>query len=214
VEPGHLGQVVAMGHRFNKTAFLLAGLIALEIPATAIDLTPRYIDTFIDGVASSRLYFADGEKKIGVSLDHETTVEAGGGGVLFRFTKVPDATFLIRSSPMTPDQPFEGIALDRYREAARRLLPPAVKNVKALEEAANTLPVNRWTSRRFSYTCDSVDSALAVSVTFLNLNADTQLILVTTATERNFADASDRSFQIIRTWQPLRPKDEKPIKNN
>jgi hypothetical protein len=209
-----LGEMVIMRSGFNRTAFLIAGLLALEFQATAIDLTPRYIDTFIDGIVSRRLYFADGEKKIGVSLDHETSVEPGGGGVIFRFTKLPDASFLIKHSPMTPDQPFEGIGLERYREAARRLLPPGVKNVKALDEAENTLPINRWTSRRFSYTFESVDAVLAMSVTFLNLNAGDQLILVTTATERNFSEAADRSFQIIRTWQPLMPKDEKLIKSS
>jgi hypothetical protein len=197
-----------------RTATLLGCLIALELPAPAVDLTPRYIDTFSDGVAYRRLYFADGEKKIGVSLDHETKVEAGFGGAVFRFTKLPDATFVIKPSPMTADQPFEGIALERYREAARRLLPPGVKNVKALEEVADPLPINRWTSRRFTYTCETVDSVLAMSVTFLNLNREDQLVLVTTSTERNFADAADRSFQIVRTWQELLPGDEKPIKNN
>jgi hypothetical protein len=214
VEPWHLGEVVTMRSRVNKSAFLIPALLVLQLSAAAIDLTPRYIDTFIDGIVSRRLYFSDGEKKIGISLDHETTVEPGGGGVIFRFTKVPDASFLIKSSPMTPDQPFEGIALDRYREAARRLLPPGAKEVKALDEVDNTLPINRWTSRRFSYTFESGDTVMAMSITFLNLNKEDQLILVTSSTEKNFNEASERSFQIIRTWQPLMPKDEKLIKSS
>ena len=198
----------------RTVALFLGLLLALEWRAAAVDLTPRYIDTFIDGVPNRRLYFADGEKKIGVSLDRETKVEGSAGGVVFRYTKLPDATFLIKPSPMTADQPFDGIALERYREAARRLLPPGVKNVKALEEVADSLPINRWTSRRFSYACDSVDAPLVMSVTFLNLDRENQIILVTTSTERNFAEASERSFQIIRTWQELLPGDEKLIKNN
>lgn len=209
-----MGKMVTMPLRINHAVLALAGLLASQLHAAAVDLTPRFIDTFIDGITIRRLYFADGEKKIGVSMDQETTIEQGEGGVVFRFEKLPDATFLIKNSPMTPDQVFEGVSLERYREAARRLLPSGAKNVKALDEAANTLPVNRWTSRKFSYICDSGDTPMAVSVTFLNLNSEEQLILVTTATERNFADAADRSFQIIRTWQPLLPKDEKPIKSS
>ncbi len=182
--------------------------------AKAVDLTPRYIDTFIDGIASRRLYFADGEKKIGVRINHETRVEGGAGRAVFRFTKVPGATFLIKPSPMTPDQPFEGIALERYREAARRLLPPGVRNVKVLEEVPDPLPVNRWTGRRFTYSCESVDASLMLSVTFLNLSPDDQLILVTLATERTFPEAAERSFQIIRSWQELLPGDERPVKGN
>jgi hypothetical protein len=209
-----VGQMVIMQRRINKTALALAGLLSLELQALAVDLTPRFIDTFIDGITIRRLYFADGDRKIGVSLDQETTIEQGNGGVVFRFEKLPDATFLIKNSPMTPDQVFEGVSLERYREAARRLLPPGAKNVKALDETADTLPVNRWTSRRFSYICDSGETPMAISVTFLNLNSQDQLILVTTATERNFADAADRSFHIIRTWQPLLPMDEKPVKSS
>jgi hypothetical protein len=206
--------MVTMQLRINKTALALAGLLVLELPAMAVDLTPRFIDTFIEGITIRRLYFADGEKKIGLSLDHETTVGQGEGGVVFRFEKLPDATFLIKNSPMTPEQVFEGVPLERYREAARRLLPRGAKNVKALDEAADTLPINRWTSRKFSYICDCDETPMVVSVTFLNLNLEDQLILVTTATERHFADAADRSFQIIRTWQPLLPKDEKPVKSS
>jgi len=198
----------------RKVNFLCGGLLVLGWPAPAVDLTPRYIDTFIDGVANRRLYFADGEKKIGVRVNQETKVEPGAGGVVFRFTKVPGATFLIKPSPMTGDQPFDGIALERYREAARRLLPPGVKDVKALEEVVDPLPINRWTGRRFVYSCEAVDAILAISVTFLNLNAEDQLVLVTTASERNFAEAAERSFQIIRTWQELLPGDEMPPKAN
>ena len=208
-----MGEMVR--HSAMRKAALIFGLmLASRGISPAIDLTPRYIDTFVDGVASRRMYFADGEKKIGISLDSETRVEPGAGGAVFRFPKFPDVSFLIKPSPMTPDQTFEGIALERYREAARRLLPPGVKNVKALEEVADPLPINRWTGRRFIYTCETVDTAIVLSVTFLNLTSDDQIILVTTSPERSFAEAAERSFQIVRTWQELLPGDERPARNN
>jgi hypothetical protein len=207
--------VVCAESLLRRAVVFFGFFLVLELGASAVDLTPRYIDTFIDGVASRRLYFADGEKKIGIRLNQETKVESGAGGAVFRFTKVPDATFLIKPSPMTPDQPFEGIALERYREAARRLLPPRAQNVKVLEEITDPLPINRWTGRRFVYACDTEDNTpLVLSVTFLNLNTEDQLLLVTMAGERNFPEAAERSFQIIRTWQELLPGDERPPKNN
>ncbi len=209
-----------MGQVVIPQVFRRALLIAwgsgwlLSGAAMAVDLTPRYIDTFIDGQTARRLYFADGEKKIGLSLDHETRVEAAAGGAVFRFGKFDDVTFLVKPSPMTPDQPFEGIALERYREASRRLLPPGAKNVKALEETPDPLPINRWTGRRFLYSCDVSEAVVMMSVTFLNLNEEDQLLLVTTASERNFTEAAERSFQVIRTWQELLPGDEVPPKSN
>jgi hypothetical protein len=198
----------------RKPTIVFGFLLAIGLHGAAIDLTPRYIDTFIDGVASRRLYFADDEKKIGVSLDHETKVESGHGGVVFRFSKIPDASFVIKPSPMTPDQPFDGIALERYREAARRLLPRGASEVKMIEEVADPLRINRWTGRRFVYSCETAELRVVLSVTFLNLNADDQLVLITTAPERTFAEAAERSFQIIRTWQEFLPGDEKPVKGN
>lgn len=188
--------------------------LALVLPAAAVDLTPRYIDTFADGVASHRLYFADGERKIGLSLDRETDVLAGGGGVIFRFPRFPEASFLVKHSPVTADQPFSGVALDRYREAARRLLPPGSTEVRVRDEVRDPLTINRWRSYRLAYTFASGTVPMVQQITFLNLSADEQLVLVATASERNFAEAAARSFQIIRTWQPMLPGDEKPVRQN
>ena len=186
----------------------------LSLPASAVDLTPRYIDTFQAGVASHRLYFSDGEKKIGISLDRETDVLAAAGGVLFRFPKFPEASFLIRHSPVTADQPFTGVPLDRYREAARRLLPPGSTEVQVRDETRDPLTINRWHSYRLAYSFTTAGTPMVQQVTFLNLTPDEQLILITTASERNFAEATARSFQIIRSWQPMLPGDEKPVRLN
>ena len=196
-----------------KTTALIFAITA-SLPAFAVDLTPRYIDTFEAGIASHRLYFSDGEKKIGLSLDRETSVTAAGGGVLFRFPRFPEATFLVKHSPVTADQPFSGVPLDRYREAARRLLPPGSTEVKALDELRDPLTINRWRSHRLAYTFAAGSTPMVQQVTFLNLSADEQLVLVTTASERNFAEAAARSFQIIRSWQPMLPGDEKPVREN
>ena len=141
----------------NSTALLALALLAGRVPLSAVDLTPRYIDTFEAGVAGHRLYFSDGEKKIGLSLDRETNVGAGGGGVIFRFPKFPEASFLMKHSPVTADQPFTGVPLDRYREAARRLLPPGSTEVKALDETRDPLTINRWRSYRLAYTFTAVE---------------------------------------------------------
>ncbi len=193
---------------------LAIGLSAGLRTSSAVDLTPRYIDTFEAGVAGHRLYFSDGEKKIGISLGRETDVIAAGGGVIFRFPKFPEASFLVKHSPVTADQPFTGVPLDRYREAARRLLPPGSTEVKLLDETRDPLTINRWRSYRLGCTFASGTTPMVQQVTFLNLSADEQLVLITTASERNFAEAAARSFQIIRSWQPMLPGDEKPVRQN
>jgi len=187
---------------------------ATALRAAAVDLTPRYVDTFRDGITVHRLFFLDGTQKIGLNVDHETTVEAGGGGVVFRFPKFPDILFTLKHSPMSADQPFTGISLDRYQEAARRLLPPGAGAVKALPEEPNPITINRWRSYRFSYSCEAAGVVRQVSITFLDISADEQLLLVVTAKDQNFKEAAVRSWQIIRSWQPLLPGDELPPKGS
>ena len=194
--------------RFSLLAAL--ALCASAFQAPAVDLTPRFTDTFADGVTLHLLYFADGDQKIGLSINRETTVEAGAGGTVFRFPKFSDVLFILKHSPMSADQAFEGVTLERYREAARRLLPPGAQGVEVLGEEPDPITINRWRSYRFTYTCQSTGYLRKMTVTFLNVSAEEQLVLVVTSTLQNFPEAAARSWQIIRSWQPILPGVEKP----
>jgi hypothetical protein len=115
---------------------------------------------------------------------------------------------------MSADQTFEGVTLDRYREAARRLLPPGAKDISVLGEEPDPITINRWRSYRFIYSCESTGYLRRQTVTFLNISAEEQLVLVVTATEQNFPEAAARSWQIIRSWQPILPGADKPPKGS
>ena len=206
-----------MLNHLHFTRTIAAALFACMLPGSApaaIDLTPRYIDVFAEGVTFHRLYFTDGDKKFLVSLNHETEVSAESGGVLFRFPKYPDITFVMARSRLSPDDKFEGATLDRYRESARRLLPLKARASEIKEEVTNPFPINDWKSYRIVMTAEMGPVHYMQSVTFLNLNDTDQIVLITGAPERDFEEASVRSFRIVRTWQEMLPGDEKPIRTN
>jgi hypothetical protein len=210
-----MGKILIARSTVTKVHLLAAlAVCATAIPAAAVDLTPRFVDTFSDGVTVHRLYFADGDQKIGLSINHETTVEAGAGGTVFRFPKFEDILFILKHSPMSADQAFEGVTLDRYREAARRLLPPGAKNTETLGEEPDPITINRWRSFRFAYSFESTGYLRKMTVTFLNISADEQLVLIVSGSEQNFPEAAARSWQIIRSWQPILPGQEKPPKGS
>jgi hypothetical protein len=192
--------------------FLLVLLLgcALRLTACAVDLTPRYIDTFRDGITIHRLFFANGDEKIGLSINRETTVEPGGGGAVFRFPKFPSIVFLLKHSPMPADAAFAGMALDRFREAAHRQLPPGAHDVKELAEVAEPIHINRWHSHRFEYSCEAGGIIRHLSITFLTISEDEQLLMVVSSADEDQKEAAARSWQIIRSWQPLLPGDELP----
>ncbi|MEA3213651.1 MAG: hypothetical protein QOE70_6708 [Chthoniobacter sp.] len=58
------------------------------------------------------------------------------------------------------------------------------------------------------------NQAFLQSVTFLNLNDSDQIPLITSAREKDFAEAAERSFQIIRTWQEMLPGDARPARGS
>ena len=204
--------------RVNRAARLFViGFTAILIPQFApagIDLTPRYIDTFIEGNTFHRLYFSDGAKKFVLSLNRETEVTPDSGGALFHFTKVPDATFLVVRSRHSPTDKFEGPALERYRESAQRLLPVQARASAIREEIANPFPINDWKSHRIVLTYEIGAARHMQSVTFLNLNEADQIVLITSSPEAIFEEAAHRSFQIFRTWQEMLPGDEKPARGS
>ena len=64
------------------------------------------------------------------------------------------------------------------------------------------------------FSCQTAADNRMLSITFLNIDAEEQLLLLTSASEKNFKEAAERSWQIIRTWQPILPGDERPPKGN
>jgi hypothetical protein len=180
----------------------------VDLHGSNLDLTPRYVETMIDGYRARQLYLLEDSRKIGLSPDTETTVAAEAGGLLFKFTKLPDASFRVGPSPFTPAEALDTPeTLERYRAAALALAPAGATEVKVAEEIANPLPINQWQSHRFIVSYQVGASTAKLSVTFLNVNPSSQLLLVTRASSREFANAAERSFHLIRTWHEVLPGD-------
>jgi len=188
-------------------AFLLSLACLMPLSdAKAVDLTPRFSDTTVAGVTRRRMFFVDGDQKITVNLDFQTRVEAGAGGAVFRFLRIPDAIFILRHSPMSSDEPFQGVSMLRYREAAHRLLPPNVTSVESLEEIAEPIDSHGWHSYRFVLSYTERVIPRICSVTFINLTPEEQIVMVVAAPSKDFDDAQQRSWLLMRTWQVIPAK--------
>jgi hypothetical protein len=210
LEPRHVGEILSRLTAMKRSLLALMTWFAAGLEVGAVDLTPRYIDTFRDGVTVHRLFFANGDEKIGLSINRETTVEGGSAGVVFRFPKFPSIVFVLKHSPMSADQDFEGVCLERYREAAHRQLPPGAQQVTEVADVTDPIRINRWHSHRFEYSCEVGGIIRHVSVTFLTISPNEQLLLVVSSAGEDAKEAAARSWQIIRSWQPLLPADVLP----
>jgi hypothetical protein len=187
----------------RNLAILILLFLAGHGSARAIDLRPKYSDKIENGIARHQMFFFDGTRKIGLIFNYQTQMQAAGNGTLVRFLPIPDANLLLRPSPMSAGQPFTGVSLERYREAAHRLLPSRITHVKPLGETPDALPINGWQSYRFVFSFVEADADRMCSATFVNLNESEQIVLITTADRDHFNDATERVWLLLRTWHVL-----------
>jgi hypothetical protein len=189
----------------NRPFITLLATLSAVGAATAIDLTPRYATTDADGISISRPYFADGDKRYAVTVDSETQLVAFDNSTVFNFTKFPHAVMRLRQSPLKAETPFDGEGLASYREAATRMLLNGAENPVIESETSNVMPINHWTSRRFTFTYGFLGAQMRETVTFLNLDAKQQVVFQIRADKASFPTVSARAEDIIRRWHLLVP---------
>jgi hypothetical protein len=178
-------------------------LLLSAFSASALDLTPSYINATADGISIRRPYFADGGKKYSVTLNLETELLPYEDGCLFRFIKLKHAEMRLRPSSFSAEVKFGPDTLDGYREAARKLLPQAAEGVTLEQESPNPMPINGWQGHRFIYKYTTTSGEVRESSTFLNLIPTQQVIVQVSSMDKDFADASERAWDIIRRWHEL-----------
>jgi len=186
----------------SLTAFAIAGT------ALALDLTPHYVTTVVDGIPIRRPCFVDGDKKYAVTVDGETQLTGYEGSAIFNFSKFPRAVMRLAPSPLKPEIAFEGEPLERYRAAAFGSLLNGAEAPVLESEMSNVLPINQWTSQRFTFAYRFTGAPMRESVTFLNLDGKQQIVLQIRAREADFATVAARAEDIIRRWHEVVPGTE------
>lgn len=176
------------------------------VSASALDLTPYFVNTIADGITIRRPYFSDGSKKYSVTLNIETELLPYEDGALFRFVKLKNAAMRLRPSSFSVEMKFGPDTLDRYQEAARKLLPPTATDVVLEQQAPNPMPINGWASHRFVYKYKLPSGDVRESITFLNITPSQQVVVQVYAMDKDFPDASERAWNIIRRWHELDPQ--------
>ena len=187
----------------------IALLIGLTLSAKAqLDLRPHY---FKAGGIIGRAYFADGEKKYAVTLDPETQLSEAENGALFRFVNVPQASMLLRKTPLAKVLPFDAASLPEYLKAAQALLPRLAVEATLDAQAANVLPINKWRTYRFVFSYQIAGSQVKESITFLNLDDGQQIVVQTGSRKNAFDGIASRADDIIRRWHEMLPGSENEL---
>ena len=112
----------------------------------------------------------------------------------------------LRPSSFSTELKFEAESQEQFERAARRLLPPDAEDVVLDQVTHNPMPINGWTGVRFTFHYRTPTGEVRESLTFLNIVPTQQVIVQTTAMAKDFTDASDRAYDIIRRWHEMDPK--------
>lgn len=194
-----------------KTTFLSASIALLLVAAQAsaeLMLTPRLVTIEYGGVPVQRAYFMDGQKKFAVTIDSETELVSHGEGALFRFSRIPLATVELRRSPMKAGKGFSPENIADYTKLARQFLPANAEVWTEEPIFLDPLPINRWKTCRFNFFYRVGGSPIRADVTFIELNAKDQIVVITGATASTYAKVRYRSDDIIRRWHEVTAEEE------
>ncbi len=187
--------------KLSLSLLLLAGALS----ATALDLTPTFINTVADGIIIRRPYFADGGKKYSLTLDMETELTPYEDGSLFKFTRFKQGEMRLRPSSFSTETKFGPDTLGQYEEAARKMLPQASTKITLVDQVKNPWPINGWQSHRFIFSYVTATGEVQESITFLNITPAQQVIVQVYASAKDFPDVSSRGYDTIRRWHEMDP---------
>lgn len=177
---------------------VFALLLALA-PARALDLTPHFPSRVAD-TPIRWVHFVDGENRYVLTVPLGVEMSEADGGILFRFQGAEDASLAIRKSPLTPALVFSDSSLDAYRQAALALAPAGASNLVIEKESSVSIPLANSTSYRFLISFKLPGRSFQMAVTFGNVDAEQQIMLITLATKDTFNSAEALSAAILSTW--------------
>lgn len=193
--------------RRTKYGIALIASIA-QIAWGALDLTPRYVAIQMGEVMVHRVRFRDGDKHFGVTINADVEILGAANSAIFRFKTIAMAEMSLRQSKLKPATPFSPEALPDYQRIAREQLGATAEIVAETPPEFDVLPTNGWKSCRFNFTTKQPGFTFKTDVTFLNLNSEQQIIIVTTSKETDFADVQGRARKIMSRWHEVLPGDE------
>ncbi len=186
-------------------------LLTVATGSSELNLSPRLVTLDFGGTPVRRAYFMDGEKKFAVSIDNETELIPQGEGALFRFARLPLATVEMRRSPMKAGIPFSPEIIAEYAKAARQLLAPGAQIWPEEPMNLDPMPINDWKTCRFNFFYHVGGSPIRTDVTFIDLDAKNQIVVITGGRADNYSVVRARSDDIIRRWHEVTPEEERGI---
>ena len=168
--------------------------------ASAIDFTPRYAESVQDGFPVKRLFFADQDQRIYLSVPNNWRVTGDGQHGAFTPGNLTQASVVLENSPVNAQIAFDEKGLAAYRKAASELIPPGASETQVEFERTNEVRLNGWTSFEMTFSYKSYGQRFTKSVLFINLDKEKQILFLVEARKENYEKLYQQARATLGSW--------------
>lgn len=188
-------------NKFLVATLLLTAAISSDV--YGLDLTPHEIVLSNDGPPVKRYFFQNEGKRLSFRIDNKMTLNGTSDSVVFRFQDMNTASMKLSKSPLQSALPFDEKNLAAYRAAARAVLPADATNIQSEEEKPDAIAINDWTSHQFIFTYNLFGFAYRRAITFLNFNAQEQIVFDVSAAAADYEKTYARGYRVLNSLAEL-----------
>lgn len=178
----------------------LALLVGFAVSAAALDLTPRLIETDLEGgIKIKELAFSDGTRRVVFQPPHGWRRDVAPGRLIF---EAPEYRGLLTIEAETLPAPLtlDAAALERFRAELLRSLPPTAVDAKIVSETPDAL--NIGSHRSLQLVVDYQTGKLTSRTSIIYLFAETTLLRFTiTARAADFEAIEERARGSLHSWR-------------
>lgn len=160
----------------------------------------KLLEENVEGPNVERTYFAAGQKRIVFGQPKGCRLSSSGNQLLILLTDAGlDGEIHVDRSPFTPDFDLAAGAL-KYRETATRDMPNGATHVEVQQPVMNVFPFNGWKSLGFTWTYVSSGRPMVRTVSYINLEIGTQIVVTTLAAKSDADQVSKLTRQFMSSW--------------
>lgn len=160
----------------------------------------KLLEENAEGPNVERTYFSAGSKKIVFGLPKDCRLSPAGDHLTILLTDTGlDGEIHVARSPFSKEMDLAAEAL-KYREAAAKDLPGGATNIEVQQPVLNPYPFNGWKSLGFTWTYSSSGRSMVRTVSFINLEFGTQIMVTTLSVKKDSEKVSKLARDFMGSW--------------
>ena len=178
---------------------LLLAFVAWASPASALDFTIHHGQASADGASLDSTYILDGESKIFIRIPRAWQI-SDGPGALEMVPNMANARVRIENVPGLQALPLDPAGKIALRKQVDSAVPPGAKNVVALPDEDNPLPIFGWKDVEMTRSYEFYGQTICHGTIFLNMRPGRVVQVTITAPKADYDKVHDAVRVLMFSW--------------